>query len=305
MSDNTPRFPAVLDATLLSAMRCPRKFYLAHVCRYTPAGNQKNIHLVAGGAYAKGLEVARLAYMRQCAPEECLELGTAALIEEYGDAECPETESKTLDRMVGALEFYLSQYPLEDDPARISIIAGVPAVEWRFALPLPFNNPDTGMPLLYAGRTDTIMDFCGARYAEDDKTTKALGARWSNQWELRSQFMGYAWAGRELGLGLQGTLVRGVSILKTKYETAQAIVNSPDWKINEWIEHRDFLIAKALHAYTASIKDGGQYWEPAFDDTCNEYGGCTFKGVCGVPPERRINWLSTNFEESTWNPLSR
>jgi hypothetical protein len=299
---NDPRFPQVLDATMLSAMRCPRKFYLAHVCRYTPAqhdGNSKSIHLIAGAAYAKGLEVARLAYMHQRDPEACLELGAAALIEEYGDAD-PGEEAKTCDRMVGALEYYLSEYPLDSDPARISIIAGVPAVEWRFALPLPFNHPETGEPLLYAGRTDAIMDFAGARYAEDDKTTKQLGAKWANQWELRSQFMGYAWAGRELGLGLQGTLVRGVSILKTKYETAQAIVNSPDWKIDEWVRHRDHLILQAITAYT----DSG-YWEPALDDTCNEYGGCTFKGVCGVPPERRPNWLATNFEESTWNPLTR
>jgi hypothetical protein len=275
---------------------------MAHICRWTTAGNEQSIHLVAGRAYAKGLEVARLAYMRQEDPETCLELGTAALIEEYGDAECSEKESKTLDRMVGALEYYFSEYPLEDDPARISVIAGVPAVEWRFALPLPFNNPDTGMPLLYAGRTDTIMDFCGARYAEDDKTTKQLGASWPNQWELRSQFMGYAWAGRELGLGLQGTLVRGVSILKTKYENAQAIVNSPDWKIDEWVEHRDHLISHALFQYQ---RGQGAYWEPALDDTCNEYGGCFLKSVCTIPPERRINWLNTNYEESTWNPLSR
>lgn len=294
---NEPRFPQVLDATALSAMRCPRKFNLANIHRWTK-GNDKNIHLIAGAAYAKGLEVARLAYCNGQDPEECLELGVLALTEEYGDAD-PGDESKTLDRMVGALEYYLSEYPLDDDPARISIIAGVPAVEWRFALPLPFNHPDTGEPLLYAGRTDAIMDFCGARYAEDDKTTKQLGSKWANQWELRSQFMGYAWAGRELGLGLQGTLVRGVSILKTKYETAQAIVNSPDWKIDEWAQHRDFLITNALRYY----KEG--YWEPALDDTCNEYGGCTFKSVCGVPPERRINWLETNFEESTWNPLTR
>jgi hypothetical protein len=301
---NEPRFPQVLDATMLSAMRCPRKFHLAHVLRYTKAGNEKNIHLVAGAAYAKGLEIARLEYMKGMHHEWCLERGVEALIKEYGDAECPDTEAKTLDRMVGALEYYLSEYPLDDDPARIAVIAGVPAVEWRFALPLPYNHPDTGEPLIYAGRTDAIMDFCGARYAEDDKTTKQLGARWSNQWELRSQFMGYAWAGRELGLGLQGTLVRGVSILKTKYETAQAIVNSPDWKIDEWIDHRDHLIQQALDAYSPRIAGGG-YWEPALDDTCNEYGGCAFKSVCGIPPERRINWLNTNFEESTWNPLSR
>lgn len=281
-------------------MRCGRKFNLAHVQRWTSKGGDKSIHLVAGGAFAKGLEVARLAYMNGEDPERCLELGTNALIEEYGDAECPETESKTLDRMVGALEYYFSEYPLADDPARIAVIAGVPAVEWRFALPLPFTNPDTGQPLLYAGRTDMICEFAGGLYAEDDKTTKALGAKWANQWELRSQFVGYAWAARELGLRLQGTLVRGVSILKTKYETAQAIINQPDWKIDEWVEHRNALIGNAIAAYTEH-----KYWEPALDDTCNEYGGCTFKPICSVAPERRINWLNTSYEESTWNPLSR
>lgn len=296
---NEPRFPPVLDATMLAAMRCPRKFHLAHVQRWTSHGNDKSIHLVAGAAFAKGLEVARLAYINGQDPERCLELGTNALIEEYGDAECPETESKTLDRMVGALEYYFSEYPLEDDPARIAIIAGIPAVEWRFALPLPFNNPDTGQPLLYCGRTDMLCEFAGGLYTEDDKTTKALGAKWANQWELRSQFVGYAWAGRELGLKLQGTLVRGVSILKTKYETAQAIVNQPDWKIDEWVDHRDHLISQAIANYQSG------WWEPALDDTCNEYGGCTFKPVCSVAPERRINWLTTNYEESTWNPLSR
>lgn len=284
---------------MLSSMRCPRKFFLGNIERWRKGGDEESIHLVAGKAYAKGLEVMRLAYANSTDPEECLERGVAALIEEYGDAECPEGELKTLDRMVGALEFYFSKYPLDDDPARIAVISGVPAVEWRFALPLPFINPDTGEPLLYAGRTDMICDFAGGRYAEDDKTTKQLGARWGDQWELRSQFMGYAWAGRELGLGLQGTLVRGVSILKTKYETAQAIVNSPDWKIDEWIEHRDFLISNALKFYAEG------YWEPALDDTCNEYGGCQFRSVCGIPPDRRINWLNTNFTENTWNPLDR
>lgn len=290
-------FPEVLDSTMLASMRCPRKFMLSHVRCLAKAG-RNNIHLTAGGAYAKGLEMARKAYMDGQQPEECLEIGVQALIETYGDAD-PGTTAKSLDRMVGALEFYFSNYPLDDDPARIAILAGVPAVEWRFALPLPFKHPDTGQPLLYAGRTDMICNFCGALYAEDDKTTSSLGASWSNQWELRSQFMGYAWAGRELGLGLQGTLVRGVSILKTKYDTAQSIVSTPSWMIDEWVEHRDYLIANALKQYTAAEP----YWEAAFDDTCNEYGGCQFKNLCGTQPDYRENLISTGFELNVWNPL--
>jgi hypothetical protein len=295
-NDHTPRFPEVLDATILSQFRCPRKFQLATVERYGPLGD-KSIHLTAGGAYAKGLEVARLAYCEGQHPASCLELGIEALIKEYGDADCGDSP-KSVDRMVGALEFYFDQYPLDTDPAQIARIAGVPAVEWSFALPLPFNHPETGQPLIYAGRTDALMDFAGGLYAEDDKTTSQLGASWSRQWDLRSQFTGYCWAMRELGLNPAGVLVRGVSILKTKYDTAQAIVNEPAWKIDQWVQHRNHLIKQMLAAY----QEG--YFEPALDETCLEYGQCLFKEkVCNINPENRQSYLDTHFQENNWSPL--
>jgi len=288
------RFPSVIDSTMLSTWRCRRKFQLAFLERYGSQG--KSIHLTAGGAYAKGLEVARRAFMEGSSPERSLLLGTHALIVDYGDADAAGT-AKTLDRMVGALEFYFDRYPLQTDPCRISDIAGRPAIEFSFGLPLPFNNPDTGEPLLYAGRTDAIMDFVGGRYILDDKTTSSLGESWSRQWTLRSQFTGYAWAARTLGIKTAGTIVRGVSILKTKYDTAQAIINQPDWKIDRWVAHRDFQISEMLAAYATG------YFDPALDDTCNEYGGCTFKQICEVSPAQQIQWLETNFVENEWNPL--
>src|ERR1700758_3691273 len=195
------RFPAVLDATMLASWRCKRKFELAFLQRYGAAG--RSIHLLAGGAYAKGLEVARKAYCEGDRPEVALQKGIVALITEYGDADAAGT-AKTLDRMVGALEFYFDRFPMESDPCRIATIAGVPAVEWSFALPLPFTHPDTGEPLLYAGRTDAIMEFVGGLYCLDDKTTSSLGESWSRQWTLRGQFTGYAWAARTLGIRFAG-----------------------------------------------------------------------------------------------------
>jgi PD-(D/E)XK nuclease superfamily len=281
---------------MLATWRCPKKFKLAHLQRYGAAG--KSIHLIAGGAFAKGLEVARLAYCHGKPPEEALLLGTTALIEEYGDADSAGT-SKSLDRMVGALEFYFSRYPLDADPARIARIVGTPAVEWSFALPLPFNHPETAEPLLYTGRTDAIVEFVGGLYGLDDKTTSSLGESWSKQWTLRSQFTGYAWAARTLGIPFQGVLVRGVSILKTKYDTAQAIINQPDWKIDRWVEHRNHVIGEMLKAYSTG------YFDAALDETCNEYGACTFKSVCEVSPALEAQWLETNFVENEWSPLSK
>lgn len=290
------RFPPVIDATMISSWACPVKFKRAYVHRYN-ATESKSIHLIAGGAYAKGLEVARLHYWNGNQPEDCLNRGINALIKEYGDAVCPPDSAKTLDRMCGAMEFYFDNYPLDTDAARIATIAGVPAVEWSFGLPLPFSHPDTGEPLLYAGRTDMLCEFAGGLYGLDDKTTSQLGASWSRQWELRSQFTGYAWAARELGIPLAGMLVRGVSILKTKYDHAQAIVNQPSWKIDRWVAHRDLVITQMLEAYRTGK------WDHALGEVCNEYGGCTFKPVCNIPPEHEIQWLDSNYFEREWNPL--
>lgn len=291
------RFPPVIDSTMLASWSCPRKFQLSHVHRYSYTDG-KSIHLVAGGAYAKGLEEARRAYWNGTDPETCILIGTEALINAYGDAD-PGTTAKSLDRMIGALEHYFHVYPLDTDDARIATVGGVPAVEWSFGLPLPFSHPDSGEPLLYAGRTDALVDFAGGLYALDDKTTSQLGASWPRQWELRGQFSGYSWAARELGIRLAGTLIRGLSILKTTYGTAQAIVNQPDWKIDRWVEERDRRIAAMIAAY----KSGTFGYD--LGEKCNEYGGCSFKQVCNVPPEHQVAWLDTNYVEHEWNPLNK
>ena len=293
---NEARFPAVLDSTILSTWSCPRKFFRSHVLRYA-SSEGKSIHLLAGGAYAKGLEVARLAYFAGASPELAEMKGIQALIKEYGEEPEGHGTAKTLDRMVGALEYYFSQYPLDTDPARIATVSGVPAVEWSFGLPLPFNHPDTGEPLLYAGRTDLLCNFAGGLYGLDDKTTSQLGQSWPRQWEMRGQFRGYGWAARELGIPLAGMIIRGCSILKTKYETAQAIVNLQDWKIDQWVQHRDHTIRQMLDSYQRGE------WDYALGEVCNEYGGCQFKPVCNVPPEQEIQWLDSNYFEHEWNPL--
>ncbi len=52
--------------------------------------------------------------------------------------------------------------------------------------------------------------------------------------DLRSQFTGYAWGCRESGEPVNGVLVRGVSILKTKFDTLQAVSYRPEWQIDRW-----------------------------------------------------------------------
>lgn len=296
-----PPFPEVIDSSMIAAMRsCPRKGYLDFFEHWKP--KTPSVHLHAGAAYAHGMEVARTAFYLEGRPAaEAIVLGGMALVKSYGDFQCPPESAKSLERTLGAFEFYFSQYPLEEDRAvPVRLPSGKAGIEFSFAEPIDFVHPVTGNPLIYVGRLDMVVDYNGATFGEDDKTTSQLGASWPRQWDLRSQFTGYCWGAKRGGLPLQGFLVRGVSILKSKYDTMQAITYRPQWMIDEWYEQ---LVTRDLPMMVRSWESGK--WGAALDHACNEYGGCGFKQVCLAAPESRIQWLETSFERRRWDPVSR
>ena len=325
-----PMFPHTIDSTMLAAFRsCPQKMFRTYIQHWKP--QTESVHLVAGGAFAKGIEVARKAYFEgemviptvsypvnpvtglverkvdwntvktenvTADREQAENLGIAALMAHYGDFECPPESAKSLERTAGALEFYFQAYPLgEDGMSPIKLAGGRFGIEYSFAHPLPVNHPVTGNPLLYTGRSDMIADYMGGRYIVDEKTTSQLGASWPRQWEMRSQFTGYAWAALEDGIKTDGAIVRGVSILKTKYDTLQANTYRGDWEIDRWITQveRDLIRMKQCW------EDG--WWDYNMDTACGEYGGCSLLQICkSKDPE---TWLGSYFEQKVWDPLAR
>jgi len=324
-SQGRPTFPHTIDSTILAAFRsCPQKMFRTYIQHWKPSN--ESVHLVAGGAFAKGLEVARRAFFEGIAsiptvsyPAEkdykrtvvwqdspcpthdnafATSCGLQALMASYGDFECPSSSAKSLERTAGALEFYFERYPLgEDGMLPISLSSGQSGIEFSFANPLGINHPLTGDPLLYTGRADLICHFADAVWILDDKTTSSLGASWANQWELRSQFTGYCWSAREQGLDPAGCLVRGVSILKTKYDTQQVMTYRTPFEISRWYDqvHRD------LERMIQCWKDG--WWDYALDTACTEYGGCSLTRICkSQSPE---DYLPMYFHQRVWDPLAR
>jgi hypothetical protein len=300
MTSSRPPFPAVIDSTLVGELtECPGKTFLKSFLHYKP--KLQSVHLHAGKAFASGLEATRRAfYEEQLGTETSIGRGLAKLIAEYGDFECPSDSAKSLERMLGALEFYFSQYPLATDsakPARLS--DNRLGIEFGFLEPIDIKHPVTGDPLLYSGRFDMIADYANGLYGEDDKTASQLGASWHKQWDLRSQFTAYCWGAARHGIHLEGFLVRGVSILKTKYDTQQAITYRPRWMIDHWYEQ---MLAK--------VKRMIQYWESgnwewALGDACNSYGGCEFRPFCLAQPDRQQAVLRTYFTRRLWDPVAR
>lgn len=293
-----PPFPAVLDSTIMAAFKsCPRKSYLEFVEHWKL--QHQSVHLHAGASYAKGLEVARSAfYLEHRSPDESVALGLRALMEAYGDFECPPDSAKSLERTAGALEFYFSNYRLGEDKAiPIQLPGGKHGIEFSFLEPLDIRHPETGDPILYSGRMDMMCEFEGMHLGEDDKTASQLGASWPRQWDLRSQFTGYVWGAGRAGIKLDGFLVRGVSILKTKYDTMQAITYRPQWMIDRWYDQLMRDVKRMIEAWESG------HWDWNLDHACAEYGGCPFRGVCQMKDSQQL--LEAQFERRRWDPVAR
>lgn len=326
MANNRPMFPHAIDSTILSTFRsCPRKAFMQYVQHWKPRSN--SVHLIAGGAFAKGIEVARKCFFegegvipkvsnevvngemvrkvlwdegtcRSGDPVLAQELGLAALMAAYGDFECPADSAKSMERMCGALEFYFERYPFDMDGTKPIEIGGKKGIEFSFAEPLDVLHPVTGDPILYTGRADMLAHFQDAIYVFDEKTTSQLGASWPNQWELRSQFSGYIWAARRHNVDAKGAVVRGVSILKTKYDTMQVPTYRSNYELDRWYEQTNRDIRRMIQCW----EEG--YWDWNLDHSCAEYGGCVFsKQVC--KSDRPEIWLEQYFEQRVWDPLAR
>ena len=291
-------FPAVLDSTTMAAFKsCPAKAHMEFMQHWKL--KDQSVHLHAGAAYATGIEKARVAYyIDGKGREEAEAIGVGALLKAYGDFECPAESAKSAERTAGALEYYFSQYRFGEDKAiPMTLPGGKRGIEFSFLEPLDIKHPETGDPLLYSGRMDMMCEYEGMKLGEDDKTASQLGASWPRQWDLRSQFTGYVWGAGRAGIKLDGFLVRGVSILKTKYDTLQAITYRPQWLIDRWYEQ---LMRDAKRMIQAWEED---YWDYNLDHSCAEYGGCSFRGVCQMRDPSQL--LAQQFQRRRWDPVAR
>ena len=291
-------FPAVLDSTTMAGFKsCPRKAQLEYLQHWKL--KDQSIHLHAGASYATGIEAARRAYyIDGLAADDAVALGIGALLRAYGDFQCPPESAKSADRTAGALEYYFTQYRLGEDKAiPMTLPGGARGIEFNFLEPLDINHPETGEPLLYSGRMDMMCEYEGMHLGEDDKTASQLGASWPRQWDLRSQFTGYVWGAGRAGIKLDGFLVRGVSILKTKYDTLQAITYRPAWMIERWYEQLLRDIKRMIQAWESD------YFDFNLDHACAEYGGCPFRSVCQMRDPSAL--LSQQFERRRWDPVAR
>lgn len=300
-----PGFPLIWNDSLRSAfVSCPRAAYWEFFHHWKTKA--PNVHLHAGKAWASALETARMAFYGENLPASTAQaLGLQTLIQQYGTFEAPERGSgaaKSLDRLIEAFSYYFIAFPLATDPVQPYKRAdGKPMVEFSFALPIDSKellHPETGEPILYAGRADMVATYAGSLSIYDDKTTGQLGQSWAAQWNRRSQFSAYSWAAREYGIPVSQVVVRGIAILKTTINHAQAITVRTPHNVAEW----HFQVKRDIRRAIECWKSG--YFDVNLGESCSSYGGCMFQQPCmSNTPE---NWLNNvSFERRIWDPVTR
>lgn len=299
-------FPLVIDSTMLMEYDdCPMAFfrrYLQHLSK-----GYESTDLIAGGAFAKGLEVARKAYYNNDAPEqEAIQLGIAALFEAYGD-HVPMSGVKTPEKMAAALELYFITYPLAHDivkPARLE--NGEYAIEYSFAHELPFPHPDIpDINIIITGRADMLGEYAGRLWVVDEKTTGAAFTQdWSKQWDTRGQFSTYCWSLKKDGIKVAGAYIRGVYLGKVqiKFNECQSIRS--DWQTDMWEKQMLAKLERILQTYNdwkASGLHPAEFFFGNWSSSCMKYfRPCQFQDLCR--DKNSEQFLESQYDQYIWLP---
>jgi hypothetical protein len=306
------QLPQYVDSSMLASWRsCRRKYFWSIVNQLYPKG--KSIHLCAGAAIAAGLEAVRRLVFTYANPEELTQ--DDFLIEafepfrrEWGYWLEPEDAYKSFTNTFSALASYLREFdPRHDVVQPYRRPDGTPAIEYTFAVPTGVSHPNGG-EFLFTGRFDLLGLYNDIPCILDEKSTGSIGINWMEQWDLRGQFMGYCWALQQQGFPTADAIVRGISIQKTMYRSATAMVHFNPFMLDRWYRQMIRDLQEMSRAYIEFLsgeptqlraEDSYPY---NFADACSSYGGCAYSPLCrAAHPER----FFTSYDRYLWDPLAK
>lgn len=301
--------PQLIDSTMLNTWRsCNQRFHRMYHEGYHPKG--VSIDLYAGGLFADACREVRQQVFEFHKPlPDALLMAQARFFQNWGDIEPPPNKMKKgKDNVWNGVEAYFARWsPFTDDVQPFMTTEGKPTLEYTFSYPLepitrtqaeggfPAHPSDPSLPFMYGGKFDMLGTMKGLVVPLDEKTTSGIGPTWADQWNLRSQFIGYVWALQQAGMDCNNAVIRGIAFLTNEIKLAESIRPYSNSLIAKWYEQVRRDLWKIVQAYN------DDYWDYNFGESCTAYGNCPFVAVCESPnPE---NWL-TEFEVRHWSPLS-
>lgn len=149
---------------------------------------------------------------------------------------------------------------------------------------------------LYIGVIDRIEDWGGQIYADDHKTTRALGLSFFNSFRPNPQIDGYCWVVRELAGRCSGAVINGISVAANPKERFQRFISPrTEEEMDTWTEVFRDTTDDILRDYDR------QRW-PMRTTHCNRWGECPYKALCihhNHNPELRERFIEQAYEVRT------
>ena len=342
-SKELPGFQVAWDATSLSMFQsCPRKYQLALIDGWRP--NHKSAPLTFGGMLHAGLEHVDHLLANGTERWEAVRSGVKFLLQstgtyylehivhgepvadESGELQYPPATWKregvwdgqefeegvqrlwwepwpkldslrSREQLVRALVWYYDQY--QNDPLEPLWLRGKPAIELSFSFNLPFRSAALDAELLWCGHMDKLVKFGTSTLVLERKhTTRTIGSYYFDQYTMSDQILGYVLAGQIVfSTKVDGAVVEATQIAQGFIRVHRSPQYRSEDQMAEWLHNLRYWINLAEHYAKVN------FW-PMNRASCNDYGGCQFRGVCSLSPALRPGALATHFHQDRWDPLA-
>lgn len=330
-SSQIPGLQIAWDSTSLGLLKeCPKKYFYTMILGYVRG---TNVHLDFGLYLHSALEFFDKAKATGISYEDALDATVTEVLKMTGTniptwtcgehnhfsdnlETCP-TCGKPVELIEGEFGFlpwssndsYKNRFTLlrtviwyldhfKNDVVETIILSnGKPAVELSFKMEIPLPSPE-GEAYLLCGHIDRLVDFNGAPWVMDRKTTKsALDNRYFSNYSPDNQMSLYALASNViLNVPSKGVIIDGIQVAVNFSRFARGFANRTQAQLEEWLADTMTVIRQA-ETYADA-----QHW-PMNDKSCDKYGGCPFREICAKDPRTREPFLKSNFTRRVWNPL--
>ena len=173
------------------------------------------------------------------------------------------------------------------------------ATEVEFCVPIP----ETDHKLI--GRIDKIVNWDGATYVMDHKTTSRLGYAFFNKIKPNMQFTGYIWAARQTGHpNCDGIILDAVLVAKGLCVPSQASRLTPvarDISTRVYDEIREYLTGvKGIIRDMRACYNSGEWYMNT--DSCCDFVECPYRKVCSQEPNIREQIMKSDYKVEYWSP---
>lgn len=290
-----------VDSTSLGTYKeCPRKYYYSIILGLVP--REESPHLTFGLLLHKAREDYDRARLSGRSHEQALDLVLDAVLRSTWNKALKRPslgDHKTKNRMslVRTVVWYLDVMAQKDSFETLRLANGQPAVELSFRFAPGWYTAE-GEEIILCGHLDRIGLLNGIPYILDVKTTsQSLGESFFKQFSPHNQFSLYTLAGQVVyEQPIKSIIVDGVQVGVGFSRFQRKLIERSEEQLVEWLgETQEWIEEMGDSARRGRWKLN--------DKSCDHYGGCPFREVCGSSPSAREHRLKKDFVKRVWDPL--